>query len=128
MKLRFRLAFYLFGLFLGIFAVVQFLGAKAEAKGVMFCYLPNCRVLKDLRSKSLNYSPEAKATLEENWVNLDDIKKTLEFGDVDFSKSNKAYKKGKIYIIEGQNSSNEEITVTMINFTDKVLLEKIEKK
>lgn len=128
MKLRIRLAFYLFGLLLGIFFVIKFLGAKAEAKGVSFCYLPNCRVLKDLRSKPLEFSPNAKVTLEENWINLDDIKKTLEYGDVDFSKSNKVYKNGKIYVIEGQNSNNEEVTITMINYTDKVLLEKVEKK
>ena len=68
MKLKYRLAYYLFGLLLGLFFVIKFLGAKAEAKGVEFCYLPNCRVLKELRSKPLDFSPETKSILTEDWI------------------------------------------------------------
>ena len=128
MKFKFRLAYYLFGLLLGTFFVVYFLGAKAESRGVEFCYLPNCRVLQDLRKKPLDISTEADAQLHEGWVNMDDIKKTLRYGDVDFSKSNQPYKKGKIYIIEGKNTQGEDITVTMINYSNKAVLEKVEKK
>lgn len=128
MKFKFRLAYYLFGLLLGTFFVVYFLGAKAESRGVEFCYLPNCRVLQDLRKKPLDVSTEADAQLHEGWVNMDDIKKTLRYGDVDFSKSNQPFKKGKIYIIEGKNAQGEDITVTMINYSNKAVLEKVEKK
>jgi hypothetical protein len=128
MKFKFRLAYYLFGLLLGTFFVVYFLGAKAESRGVEFCYLPNCRVLQDLRKKPLDVSTEADAQLHEGWVNMDDIKKTLRYGDVDFSKSNQPYKKGKIYIIEGKNTQGQDIIVTMINYSEKAVLEKIEKK
>jgi hypothetical protein len=128
MKFQFRLAYYLFGLFLGIIFVIWFLRAKADDKGVEFCYLPNCRVLKDLRSKSLDIDTLAKKSLSEKWVTIEDIKESLRYGDVDFSKSNEPYKKGKIYVIEGKTAKNEEITITMINYTNKVLLEKIEKK
>jgi hypothetical protein len=128
MKFKFRLAYYLFGLFLGAIFVIWFLKAKASDKGVEFCYLPNCRVLKDLRSKSLDIDSLAKKSLAEKWVTMEDIKQSLRYGDVDFSKSNEPYKKGKIYVIEGKNANNEEINITMINYTNKVLLEKIEKK
>lgn len=128
MKFKYRLAYYLFGALLGLFFVIKFLEAKADVKGVEFCYFPNCRVLKELRNKSIDFSPEAKATLEEKWVTLDDIRNSLRHGDVDFSKSNQAYKKGKIYVIEGKTTQNEEINITMINYTSKVVLEKIEKK
>lgn len=128
MKLKYRLAYYLFGLLLGLFFVIKFLGAKAEAKGVEFCYLPNCRVLKELRSKPLDFSPETKSILAEDWITLEDIKATLKYGDVDFSKSNLPYNNGKIYIIEGKTTQNEEINITMINYPSKVVLEKIEKK
>lgn len=128
MKFKFRLAYYLFGLLLGLFFVVYFLGAKADSKGVEFCYLPNCRVLQDLRKKQLNISNEAQETLNQGWINLDDIRATLRYGDVDFSKSNEVYKKGKIYVIEGKTTQNEEITITMINYSEKVILEKIEKR
>ena len=128
MKFKFRFAYYLFGLLLGVFFVIWFLGAKAESKGVAFCYLPNCRVLQDLRKKPMDVTPKAQNILDESWVNLNDIKNTLQYGDVDFSKSNKALKKGKVYVIEGKTIHNEEITITMVNYTDKVVLENIEKK
>ncbi|VXB90838.1 conserved hypothetical protein [Flavobacterium sp. 9AF] len=128
MRLKYKLAYYLFGLLLGVFFVIKFLGAKAEAKGVEFCYLPNCRVLKDLRSKPLEISSDAKTILAQEWINLDDVKATLKYGDVDFSKSNKPYKNGKMYLVEGKTTHNEEINITMVNYPSKVVLEKIEKK
>lgn len=128
MKFQFRLAYYLFGLLLGGVFVMWFLKAKASSRGVEFCYLPNCRVLKDLRSKSLEIDSLAKQSLSEKWVTMEDIKNSLTYGDVDFEKSNEPYRKGKIYLIEGKTSKNEDITITMVNYTNKVLLEKIEKK
>ena len=128
MKFQFRLAYYLFGLLLGGVFVMWFLKSKATDKGVEFCYFPNCRVLKDLRSKSLEIDSLAQKSLDAKWVTLEDIRNSLRYGDVDFSKSNEAYRKGKIYIIEGKTTNNEEITITMVNYTNKVLLEKIEKK
>lgn len=128
MKFKFRLAYYLFGLLLGTFFVVWFLNSKAKSKDMEFCYLPNCRVLQDLRKKPLEITAEAQATLDQEWINLEDIKTSLRYGDVDFSKSNEVYKKGKIYVIEGKTAQNEEITITMINYTGKVILEKVEKR
>ncbi len=128
MKFQFRLAYYIFGLFLGGVFVMWFLKAKATDRGVEFCYLPNCRVLKDLRSKSLAIDSLAQHALDEKWVTIDDIRKSLTYGDVDFEKSNEPYRKGKIYIIEGKTSKNEDITITMVNYHTKVLLEKIERK
>jgi hypothetical protein len=128
MKFQFRLAYYLFGLFLGGVFVMWFLKSKATNRGVEFCYFPNCRVLKDLRSKSLEIDSLAQQSLKDKWVTLEDIKQSLTYGDVDFEKSNEPYRKGKIYIIEGKTSKNEDITITMVNYPTKVLLEKIEKK
>lgn len=128
MKFKFRLAYYLFGLLLGVFFVVYFLGAKADAKGVEFCYLPNCRALKDMRSKSFYYSDVAKETLKEGWVTTEDIKASMKYGDIDFGKSNIPSKNGKIYIIEGKTSQNESIILRVANSTSKATLESIEKK
>lgn len=128
MKFKFRLAYYLFGLMLGIFFVVYFLGAKADAKGVEFCYLPNCRALKDMRSKSFYYSDAAKNTLNEGWVTIDDVKASMKYGDIDFNKSNIPSKNGKIYVIEGKTFQNEVIILTVANSTTKATLESIEKK
>ena len=128
MKFQFRLAYYLFGLLLGGVFVMWFLKSKATNRGVEFCYFPNCRVLKDLRSKSLEIDSLAQQSLKDKWVTLEDIKQSLTYGDVDFEKSNEPYRKGKIYIIEGKTSKNEDITITMVNYPSKVLLEEIEKK
>ena len=127
MKFQFRLAYYLFGIFLGGVFVMWFLKAKADDKGVEFCYLPNCRVLKDLRSKPLTVSPEAQQKLNEKWVTMEDIKACLQNGDVDFSKSNQPSENGKLYVIEGLNTKNEEITVEMINYAEKVLLKDVKR-
>jgi uncharacterized protein YpmB len=110
----------------GIF-VFYFLTAKASSRGVSFCYLPNCRVLKDIRSKPFYYSDEALQVLTEKDVDTADVKKTLTYGDVDFGLSNVSEKGGKLYVIYGKNKKNEKITVEVINYTDKVLLKNIRK-
>ena len=124
MKFKHRLAYFLFGGLIGVMFLFFFLGKK-DAE---FCYMPNCRVLKNLRTKAMVISPEAKAKLNEKWVTMDDIKKCTEYGDVDFSRSNKPHEGGKLYVIEGRNLNNEPIEVEMINFEDKVLLKDIKKQ
>ncbi|MBN9285468.1 MULTISPECIES: DUF4258 domain-containing protein [Flavobacterium] len=124
MKFKFRLAYYLFGLLIGSMFLTFFL----KEKKAEFCYLPNCRVLKDLRSKPISYSAETTAKFNEKWVSMDDIKKTLEYGDVDFSKSNKPLDKGKLYIVEGKNANNENITVSIVNYSDKVIVKDVKKE
>ena len=123
MKFTHRLAYYLLGFLVGgMFLFFVFKNKRTE-----FCYLPNCRVLKTLRSKPMVYSEEIKAKFAEKWVTLDDIKKCTEYGDVDFSQSNKSFKGGKLYVIEGQNSNSEPIIVEMVNYSDKVLLKDAKK-
>ncbi|MCG2611704.1 DUF4258 domain-containing protein [Flavobacterium sp. SM15] len=124
MKFAHRLAYYLFGLLLGgMFLVFFFQKKKTE-----FCYMPNCRVLKDLRSKPLEISKEAQSKLNEKWVTMEDIKACLENGDVDFSKSNQPLDNGKLYIIEGKNTKNEDIIVEMVNKSERVMLKDIKKQ
>ncbi|WP_313807473.1 DUF4258 domain-containing protein [Flavobacterium sp.] len=124
MKFTQRLAYYLLGLLLGgIFVYFFFQKKKTE-----FCYLPNCRVLKDLRSKPISIAPEAQQKLNEKWVTMEDIKACLQHGDVDFSQSNKPAENGKLYIVEGYNTKHEEIEVTMINYTERVVLKDIKKQ
>jgi len=101
---------------------------KAEASGVEFCYLPNCRVLKELRSKPLKIGDEAAKKLDEKWVTLEDIKKSMQYGDVDFSNSKTKAESGKLYIIEGKNAANEDIIIEMINYQERVTLKDIKRK
>ncbi|HLV51099.1 MAG TPA: hypothetical protein VKY44_03995 [Flavobacterium sp.] len=121
MKFSQRLAYYLLGLLIGSIIVFFFFNAKET----QFCYLPNCRVLKDLRSKPLVIADEAQIKFDNALITMEDIKMCLTYGDVDFSKSNVKEQNGKLYIIEGKNTRQEPITLEMINSTEKVIIKDV---
>jgi len=121
MKFPQRFAYYLLGLLIGGIIVYYFF----DAKDTDFCYMPNCRVLKDLRSKPLTISDKAQVSFNDALINMNDIKMCLTHGDVDFDKSNIFEQGGKLYVIEGQNTKKEAITVEMINYTEKVMIKDV---
>jgi len=47
-----RLGWYLVGVSIGLVFLAFILKKKSGEEGIDFCYLPNCRVLKDIRSKT----------------------------------------------------------------------------
>lgn len=124
MKFYQRLAYYLVGLVMGIFVVALVLSGKDTRCN----YFPNARVLNDLRNKPFNYSIEASRKLSEDWIDTIDIKNTLTYGDVDFDKSNISYQNGKLYVIEGQTVQKDTITLRVINYPNKAVLEDIIRK
>ena len=100
-----------------------------NGKGADFCYMPNCRVLKNIRSKGLTISPDAQRILKEGWVTQTDVDNTILHGDVDFSRSKKPLKAGgKLYIVEGKTINNQPIDVQIANFEDKAVLIGIKKQ
>jgi hypothetical protein len=127
MKFYQRFAFFLFGLLIGIIFLIYFLGAKAKSRGVTFCYLPNCRVLKEIRSKPFFYSEKSSKVLAESWIDTVDIKNTLTYGEVDFSKSNIKEGAAKLYIIEGKTINQVPVTLEVLNYESKVVLKEIKK-
>jgi len=124
MKFYQRFAYYLVGLVLGIFVVAVVLTGKDTRCN----YFPNSRVLNNIRNKPFNYSIEASRKLAEDWIDTVDIKNTLTYGDVDFDKSNVKYEKGKLYIIEGQTLKKDTITLRVINYPNRAVLEDIIRK
>jgi hypothetical protein len=124
MKFTYRLAYYLVGLVLGLF----FISAVFSGKDTRCNYFPNARVLNDLRNKPFNYSEKASQILSEKWVDTSDIKNTLKFGDVDFDNSNIEVGNGKLYVIEGKTLKDQEITLKVINYSDRAVLQDIIKK
>ena len=124
MKFYQRFAYYLIGLTIGIFFVSMVLSGKDTRCN----YFPNARVLNDLRNKPFNYSIEASRKLSEDWIDTIDIKNILTYGDIDFDKSNVVYQKGKLYIIDGQTTKNKKITLKVINYPNRAVLEDIIKK
>ncbi len=126
MKFYTRLAFYLFGLLIGVIFMIYFMMSKAESRNVTFCYLPNCRVLKDLRSKPFYYSEAASQALEQKLIDTLDIKNCLNDGKVDFSVSNKPFEGGKLYVINHQPNKTKSLQLKVVNYEDKVLLLTVE--
>jgi hypothetical protein len=124
MKFIHRFAYYLLGLIMGLFVVA----AVFSGKDTRCNYFPNARVLNDLRNKPFHYSNEASQILEQKWIDTIDIKNCLKYGDVDFDQSNTKVENGKRYIIEGKTVKNNEITLEVINYADKAVLDKIIRK
>jgi hypothetical protein len=121
MKFTHRFAYYLIGLIMGSF----FVAAVFSGKDTRCNYFPNARVLNDLRNKPFHYSKNASQILTENWIDTTDIKNTLKLGDVDFDQSNVKVGNGKLYVIEGKTTKNQNITLKIINYEDKAVLNDI---
>lgn len=119
-----RLGFFLFGLSIGLIFLAIFLKKKSEKTGVEFCYFPNCRTLKDIRSKPLSYSEEVREILENGELDTLDIKNLLTDGTVDFKKSDTKAKDCKTYFIEGAVKGKERI-LKIKNCSEKAVLESI---
>tara|TARA_R110000764_G_scaffold208972_1_gene294617 strand:+ start:816 stop:1199 length:384 start_codon:yes stop_codon:yes gene_type:complete len=120
-----RLGFFLVGLSIGIVFLTMFLKKKSEETGVYFCYLPNCRTLKDIRSKPMYYSEEAKLKLVEYQLDSVDVKYILTEGDVDFSNSDTKSVPCKTYIVESEVKERE-WKFTVKNCRNKATLQQIE--
>lgn len=124
MKFAHRFAYYLLGLIMGSFVVA----AVFAGKDTRCNYFPNARVLNDLRNKPFHYSEKASKVLAEKWIDTTDIKNCLKLGDVDFDNSNIKIGNGKIYVIDGQTIKNQKITLKVINYPEKAVLDEIIKK
>ena len=110
-----RLGFFLFGLSIGIVFLVFFFKNKAKETGTEFCYLPNCRVLKDLRSKSYSYSEEVTRMLDAGEIDSLGVKENSD------TKSTPC----KTYLIENETESGAIKTLTVINCPTKISIESI---
>ena len=123
MRLRYRLSYFLIGFAISSFAVVAILNQK----NTRCTYFPNDRVLSNIKSKSFTISKEASAILAEDWIDTVDVKNTLQFGDVDFDRSNIKYKSGKLYTIIGKTLKNQPIEIVVENYDNKAVLKDIKK-
>ncbi|WP_136468656.1 DUF4258 domain-containing protein [Flagellimonas onchidii] len=115
-----RLGWYLVGLSIGIVFLVFFLKKKSGDKGIEFCYFPNCRVLKDMRSKPLHFSEDFQFKKDTIL-----IKTFLTDGDIDFGKSDTKSEPCKTYFISNE-TENGEIVLKAQNCPNKVLIVAIE--
>ena len=91
-----RFGWYLIGLSIGLIFLAVFLREKSESTGVDFCYLPNCRVLKALRSKPLELDPQLPS-LPDTLA----VQHLLLQGDVAFDKSEPRAEPCGIFVVMG---------------------------
>lgn len=114
-----RLGWYLVGLSIGILFLVFFVRKKAGEKGVEFCYFPNCRVLKDLRTKPITYAEGL-----ENRFSQDSIfwHSFFSEGNIDFGNSDTKARPCATYRIENE----QEQTITVQNCASEVLVLSLE--
>ncbi|MFM1807360.1 MAG: hypothetical protein RLZZ242_85 [Bacteroidota bacterium] len=83
---------YALGLTLGLIFLNFIIDKKTNGKGLEFCYLPECRVLKELRNSPIR-------PIEDSLKVID----ILEKGEVIFSESAPRQKPCKKYTVKHQN-------------------------
>lgn len=116
-----RLGFFIFGLSIGLIFLSIFLKKKSDETGVEFCYLPNCRVLKDLRSKPMHFEGGISEVLRNKEIDSAGLQDFLHSGEVLFDRSDTRSKPCKLYLIEGRIDA-EKIILEMKNCPDKVIV------
>ncbi|WP_340063116.1 DUF4258 domain-containing protein [Ascidiimonas aurantiaca] len=117
MSLLKRIGFYLIGFAIGLVILSFFF----KGKDTKFCYSPNCRVLKELRSKPMELGKGI--ALKDTLV----IKTLLTNGDVVFSKSDTRAKPCKLYTVEGSHNTKE-IEITLKNCDSTVIVTAMKEK
>jgi len=108
-----RLGYYMAGLAIGILILTFLLKKKTTDTGTEFCYFPNCRVLKDLRSKPISYSDSISDLLEEGVIDSTDIASFLRQGSVAFGKSDTRSRPCTTYVIEHTLKGKDAIMKTI---------------
>ena len=101
------LPIYLVGLSIGLLFLFFFFKKKSEDTGVTFCYLPNCRVLKDIRSKTLLFSKNLPEDMKRFGIDSLGIVSFLDNGSVNFSDSDTKTAPCKYYVITHEIAGNE---------------------
>jgi len=91
-----RFSYFLVGGILGSI-IVYFIWGK---KKTTFCYLPNCRTLKDVRLKKRAFAPSVQELVNNHELDTAAISDAYLNGSVDFSKSKTKLKSCKLYVIE----------------------------
>lgn len=120
-----RLGFYLIGFSIGLIFLFFFLKKKSDETGASFCYLPNCRVLKELRSKPFTYSQQIDQMIYEKTLDSLTINYFLNDGDVNFKKSDTKNKSCKTYLIEG-NVEEQLMVLTVKSCDSTTVIEKLQ--
>ncbi|WP_431123566.1 DUF4258 domain-containing protein [Flagellimonas flava] len=116
-----RLGWYLVGLSIGIVFLVFFLKKKSGENGIDFCYFPNCRVLKDMRSKPLSFGEQVPVQFRDTIL----IQSFLKDGDIDFGNSDTKSEPCKTYKVL-LSDGNQQKEMIAKNCPDGLIVEGIQ--
>jgi hypothetical protein len=119
MTFKQRLPYFLGGLTIGIIVVVFVLGKKDTS----FDYLPNARVLKNIRIKNRAFSDDAMSVLNTRKIDTAAISQILKNGNVDIF--NKTKLDSCIYYDIKGKKELKNITLTVKNCDRTASIEKI---
>ena len=101
MKLIHRIGFYMGGFSIGLVFVIFFLSGKKTS----CAYGPDARVLKNISTKTLIYSPTATDQMQALPVDSLLVTYILQNGDVIFNESNTQLDSCRVYAIKGKSHS-----------------------
>lgn len=121
MSLVKRIGFFLIGLSLGLVFLTFFL----KKKDAEFCYLPECRVLKNIRNKPIEFSAEVKPLFSNNTLSEEQLNYMLTTGDVIFSESDTKARPCKKYKIRGY-SNDLHFEFIVDNCHNKAIIQKMD--
>lgn len=105
MKILHRIGYYLGGFSIGLVLLAFFLNGRGVS--CEYNYGPEGRVLKNIRTKTLHFSPESQALLDTKVIDTSAISYILKKGDVDFSKSEPRKEPCGMYFISGESKDNK---------------------
>jgi len=111
-----RLSYFLVGGILGSILVYFIWGKKKTT----FCYLPNCRTLKDFRLKKRAFSPLVQELINNKELDTAAITDAYLNGTVDFSKSKTKLKSCNLYVLE--SSYNQKSYEFLVENCDSIAL------
>jgi len=116
-----RFGYYLVGFSAGLIILSIFL----KKKDAEFCYGIDCRVLKNIRSKNIVYTPQSEGVLKNRSLDSVAINYILHEGDVNISKSKTKLDSCKVYVIES-SIKEQDITLTIKNCEKTATVQSIE--
>jgi len=113
-----RLGWYLVGFSIGLVFLVFFVKKKSAESSFEICYFPNCRVLKDIRSKPIFYDNHLEHRFSKDsslWYSF------FRKGEIDFGASNTKTNPCKTYLIKNDGG----MKVTIKNCPEKVTVKSL---
>lgn len=121
MSLLRRIAYYIGGFSLGLVLLAFFLNGKKASCS----YGPESRVLKNITTKTLVISDEARLFVQQNSIDTIQINYILHKGDIDFSKSDTRKEPCGEYYIEGELNKRE-AALTVDNCEKQAIVKRIQ--